>query len=242
MSSILIGHLTDLHLNGKAERRLRFIRGLEKAYQMGVGHLVLTGDLTKAGKPEQFVELASCLQGWRGDAVTIVPGNHDEGFGFDQAMQHGMLQRFSSSSRGLVKREGFRILPLDTRFHKRALAFKAIGKIGDGQMGAVAVAVQDRSSPLLIAQHHGPHTTWLNFFHGLSDRASLLELLSRRDDVHVLSGHDHVIQDLLGDRIHIAASVAHHPDPLRVYRFVGSRLEHVHRSSGGGFLTIGRRF
>jgi 3',5'-cyclic AMP phosphodiesterase CpdA len=238
--SILIGHLSDLHLNGRADRRACFVRGLERARGMGVGHLVLTGDLTKSGKPEQFGELAGCLEGWRGEDVTIIPGNHDEGHAFDRALGGGVLKRFEAASKGVVSREGFRILPLDTRFHGRALAFRAIGKIGTQQMGRVAEAVADRSAPLLIAQHHGPHFHWMNMLHGLTDRLGVLKLLESREDVHVLAGHDHVIQDLHGDRIHVAASVAHHPDPLRVYRFVGTRLEHVHRSTGGGFLTIGR--
>lgn len=236
---LVIGHLSDLHLNGKADRRARLVSGLAAARCQQVDHLVLTGDLTKNGRPEQFTELAGCLAGWGNHEVTIVPGNHDEGDGFDQSLAGGSLARFSAASRGIILRAGVRLLPLDTRFKKRALAFKAIGQIGSQQLETIAREILDRSSPLILVQHHGPQFHPMHLFDGLSDRAVLGRLLELRDDVHVLSGHDHRVLDL--GRVHVAASVAHHPDPLRVYRALGGKLEPIYKSPiEGNYLTFGR--
>lgn len=242
---LLIGHLTDLHLNGRWDRRERFECALARAREFGVDHLVLTGDLTKNGSPSQFRELASCLASWASERVTIIPGNHDEGDAFDRSMASGELSRFQRTSQGPFQLGGaLKILPLDTRFAKRSLAFKAIGKIGQEQVRKIASAVADLSVPLLIAQHHGPHVTPWSVFHGLTDRQAVLSLIGRREDVVVLAGHDHVVQDLFGGKVRIAGSVAHHPDPLRVYRLeTGSRtFSNVLATPGGSFMSFGRRW
>jgi len=243
VEEILIGHLTDLHLNGRFDRRERFERALAKAREFRVDHLILTGDLTKNGSASQFRELASCLGGWTSESVTIIPGNHDEGREYDRSIASGELSRFQRTSLLPFQLKGaLKILPLDTRFAKRSLAFKAIGKIGTEQIAAVAREVEDRSLPLLIAQHHGPHLTPWSLFHGLTDRKAVLGLLQKRDDVLILAGHDHVVQDLFDGKVRIAGSVAHHPDPLRVYRLAGRSFENVLAVPGGQFMSFGRRW
>lgn len=240
---LLIGHLTDLHLNGRSDRREKLERALARAVEFRVDHLVLTGDLTKNGGASQFRELASCLSSWASERVTIIAGNHDEGTAFDRSMASGELSRFARSSQGVVRVGGaLRILPLDTRFARRSIAFKAIGRVGADQSSRLAREIQDHSTPLLIAQHHGPHVTPWFMFHGLTDRKVELALLQTREDVLVLAGHDHVVQDLFDGKVRIAGSVAHHPDPLRVYRLAGRSFSNVLATPGGQFMSFGRRW
>jgi 3',5'-cyclic AMP phosphodiesterase CpdA len=243
-----IAHLSDLHLNGSYDRRARLLRGLAHAAQRGAHHLVLTGDLTSKGRAEQFAELAQCLSAWPSGQVTIVPGNHDAGTAYNLALMGGALSRFAATSgidtvslaSRVVDLPHVRILPLDTRFTRRALLFRAIGNVGARQLGGIAQAIVDRSKPLLLVMHHGPIWSPLHFFDGLSDRAQVSRLLEMRPDVHVLSGHDHRVLDI--GRVHVAASVAHHPDPLRMYSILNGRLEVDYRSGEeGDYLSFGRR-
>lgn len=87
-----IGHISDLHLsdrrryprNGFAARdcdrhsaRLakRLLSLLEEA---GVGHLVVTGDVTLSSEAGEFERVAELLRPWaRSGRLTVVPGNHD---------------------------------------------------------------------------------------------------------------------------------------------------------------------
>ncbi len=87
-----IGHISDLHLsdrrryprNGFAARdcdrhsaRLakRLLSLLEEA---GVGHLVVTGDLTLSSEAGEFERVSELLRPWaRSGRLTVVPGNHD---------------------------------------------------------------------------------------------------------------------------------------------------------------------
>jgi hypothetical protein len=49
-------------------------------HQVGVDHLLITGDLTHCSLPTEFLEIRGALQvtGWWGeDKLTVIPGNHD---------------------------------------------------------------------------------------------------------------------------------------------------------------------
>jgi len=232
-----IGHLTDLHLKGKPSRRERLVRGLEKARALGVHHLLLTGDLTSSGKPSQFLELAACLSSWPSDRLTVIPGNHDEGSAFDQALLSGCLSRFLHTSKGVVRVGELRILPVDTRFPRRALAFKAVGLVGASQLGMIASELRT-PGPILIAAHHGPQLHPMHLFDGMVDRKALIGLLESREDVHVASGHDHRILDL--GRVHVAASVAHHDDPLRTYLVRDGKITTEYKAGErGNYFSLG---
>ncbi len=84
--------------------------------------------------------------------------------------------------------------------------------------------------------HHGPQQHPLQLFHGLVDRHGLRKLLGCRPWTHVVCGHDHRCLDI--GQVHVAPSVAHHPDPVRVYQVAGRSLVPVYRSAfTGAFFT-----
>lgn len=89
---VRIGHISDVHLADRSryprhgitardcERHsARLARDLlEALLEVGVDHLVVTGDLTLSGEPREFERAAELLRPWA-DAgrLTVVPGNHD---------------------------------------------------------------------------------------------------------------------------------------------------------------------
>jgi Icc protein len=229
-----IAHLTDLHLNGSPKRRAQFEVALAEAKAHGATWLLLTGDLTGHGKPREFHELAGCLErSWPHDA-TIVGGNHD-GAGFQPAIQTGCLSRFAATSLSgsPVELDDVVILPVDTYFARRALLFRAIGQVGDTQYLQVARAIENYpGKPIVVAMHHGPQADPLRTVAGLVDGQKMLGLLRHNPNVSVCCGHDHRILDL--GTIHVAASVAHHDDPLRLYDIVDGKFESAYRNPDGG--------
>lgn len=214
-----IAHLSDLHLDGTSDRAARFARALVRAREGRADHLVLTGDLTAEGKRSEFLELAESLSSWASGAVTLVPGNHDLASDIDwqTALETTPLGRFALTSRdgGCADRGDVLICALDTQFPRRALIFRALGKVDEAKLTDLAQRLRYERRPVVIAMHHGPQSHPFQFFEGLANRKSVCRLLEAHPNVSVLCGHDHRVLDL--DRVYAAASVAHHPDPLRLY-------------------------
>jgi predicted phosphodiesterase len=79
-ASYRFAHVTDVHI-GRAEPPLRdevFRRTASEINKLGVDFVLLTGDLTDNGTPEQFRRFLEILDHF--DAPTFaVPGNHDRG-------------------------------------------------------------------------------------------------------------------------------------------------------------------
>lgn len=225
---IRIAHLSDTHMNGTADRRARLIAGLEQAHQAGASHLLLTGDLTRSGQPVEYRELAGVLSSHWSGTSTVIPGNHDPAhfeptFGAPKLVDLG---------------DAF-VMPVDTRYRKRAPLFRALGQVGAQQLSAVERLASSTSKPVVVAMHHGPQSHPLQWLEGLVDRHRMLGMLAKYPHMHVCCGHDHRALDI-GRRIHVAGSVAHHPDPLRLYDVVEGRFFPSYRSAQPGkWLTLG---
>jgi 3',5'-cyclic AMP phosphodiesterase CpdA len=206
---MIVAHLTDLHLNGTSDRRGRVIRSLEAAQSAGARHLLLTGDLTAYGTGAQVAELEGVLsQHWRpslGLGKTVVPGNHDGRGPIDKTFP----------LHGPVDLDGALLVPVDTRFHRRALAFRALGAIGKDTLAGLELASRDPGRPVVVAMHHGPHGRTLGLFEGTVGKEGLGALMQKRSHIHVCCGHDHAQFDR--GNIHAAHAVAHHDKPLRLY-------------------------
>lgn len=229
---MILAQLSDIHLNGTPQRREKFLRGLGQARADGAEHLVLTGDLTSRGRPEQVAELGAVLSAaWPGRA-TIIPGNHDAGDAFDRALERGgALGRFAGDSLGAVDLGPAVIVPVDTRYNRRALVFRAMGRAGVVGFGAVLEARKTHpKKTLVIVMHHGPQGHYL--VDELVDRRGFGTMLAGLGDAHVICGHDHRLLDK--GNIHVAPSVAYHPDPLRTYELGARGLEVRRRSSDPG--------
>jgi 3',5'-cyclic AMP phosphodiesterase CpdA len=240
---MLLAHITDLHLNGSRERFLRTQDALYRARRMGAGYLVVTGDLTAQGKPEQFHELAHALSAWGSKyTATIVPGNHDgHPRNFAAALAGPLRDYASASTPGAAVNVGqdARVVAISTQFKGRALAFRALGNVGEEQLHLLGRLVRRPDSrTLVVAMHHGPHARALGFFEGLTDRSKVMALLHNRPKVAILAGHDHQVLDL--GNIHVAGSIAtHQNDPLRIYEVDSRGLRPVYQQPDSGtFLSI----
>lgn len=215
-----IAQLSDLHLDGTDERYQRFQNALRRATDAHADHLVLTGDLTAEGKHREFEELSRALAGWPPSALTLVPGNHDlsSDIPWKDVLTTTTLSRFARTSwpaGGFADRHDVLVYPLDTQFPRRALIFRALGRVDEAQLGLLESVLAGEKRPVVIAMHHGPQSHPFQFFEGLANRGRVLALLRDYPNVSILCGHDHRILDM--DRVYAAASVAHHPDPLRLY-------------------------
>ena len=230
-----LAHLTDLHLNGTPARAEKLARALIQAATLGANHLLLTGDLTAHGNPAHFVELARVLQGYWPHGATIVGGNHDGAFFKKAIAADGVLGRWSHTSvaGAAVQLNDLTIIPVDTYVPKRALIFRALGMVGNPQLDMVDRIVRDARRPVVIAMHHGPQAEPLRAFASLVDARRFAGLLARHPHVSVCCGHDHRVLDI--GTIHVAAAVAHHPDPLRLYEVAAGRLKGIYTNGQPGY-------
>ena len=181
----------------------RLIAGLGAARDAGAVHLVISGDVTELGTPEQFETFAEALHDARidPDRVTIVPGNHDAYTHPDawKCALEGPLRKFrraSASHEGsVVERAKAFLLPLDVACHQHVT--RAAGELTPRAADALEWRVRDlsgRGRPIIIVVHHSPiaHVprAW-DWLHGLRGGARIVDLVKRYPDVHVLHGHLH---------------------------------------------------
>jgi predicted phosphodiesterase len=237
-----VAHLSDMHLNGTANRRERFRRTLGAAEDAGAEYLLLTGDVTAAGRSHQYEELANLLADWPDGAVTVCAGNHDGTPDDWLAACVGPLKRFAQGSRpgNVVERDDVRIVAINTQFPRRALLFRALGAVDRDQLEVLDRLTSSRADdrPIVIAMHHGPQWHMLQGFDGQMCSHKLNALLRRGPHIAICCGHDHRVLDLEG-QIFTAASVAEHDDPLRLYDVQDGRLVPVYRSGDPGKYMAG---
>ena len=268
-----IAHLSDLHILGAGaaqarsvlELGMRFasfgraldpkqridklVAGLGAARDAGAVHLVISGDLTEMGMPDQFETLARTLEEARidPDRVTLVPGNHDSytrADAWSRALD-GPLARFRRAAARddgkVVERARAFLLPLDVACHQHFT--RAAGELTTRAADALEWRVRDQSGrgkPLVIVVHHSPlpHNprAW-HWLHGLRGGERILDLMVRYPDVHVLHGHLHHEVDASVDarrpRIFGAPAVVDDPRRaarVRLYDVAGSFLHALPRN------------
>lgn len=231
-----IAHLTDLHLNGSADRRERFARALEQARAHRADRLVVTGDLTVRGDERHFDEVGGELvrAGWSPSRVHVVFGNHD-GVAARARSQGTRLRDYVGAASYVGP--GVVIEPIDTVYPRRAPIFSAMGRLRPDDVVRIERHCRPASRCVIGAMHHGPQGHPLEAVEGLVGRDAMLRALAAHDNLHILCGHDHRAIDR--GRVHVAGSVAHHPDPLRIYEVVGPRLVPVYKSEATGSWLSG---
>jgi len=101
--------------------------------------VIVKGDLTNAGKPEEFQAFLDCYVGTFGDKVTFVRGNHDsyhaEGIA-DTALQ-------------IVDVDGLRIVLVDT-----ARSGEVGGSLSQDQLNGIALGAASTDSTVIVMGHH----------------------------------------------------------------------------------------
>jgi 3',5'-cyclic AMP phosphodiesterase CpdA len=222
---VRLGHISDLHLadrgryprNGftakDTERHsAKLAKGLLDALrEVGVDHLVVTGDLTLSAEPREFERAAELLKPWAlAGKLTVVPGNHD--VWTEDAVDTGrFLRAVGADGRGMHRPAPTypQVVPLGTEVVLVALDSARYGDDPRATAGRLG-AEQLKSARELCREHHKQgKATVLAFHHHvllpperipsdvhvarmpLSDADQVIRLLAELPVAAVLHGHRH---------------------------------------------------
>jgi 3',5'-cyclic AMP phosphodiesterase CpdA len=197
-------------LHRRHEHRGEVIEALERDLAAtGPDHIVITGDLTHLGLPNEFQMVEKWLRSLGPPGrVTLVPGNHDAYIGTPWDETFGLWADFMSSDAGenpagahapaenafpiLRIRRDVALIGLSTA-HPSPLFF-AIGGVGRGQMQKLEKILEEtgRRGLMRIVLIHHPLTPGLvSWRKRLTDAAELRAVLARQGAELVLHGHGH---------------------------------------------------
>lgn len=205
--SAVIAHWSDLHSGETAlnmERTANLARQLRARHDAGEEiALAISGDCTHDGSASEWAALARALSPLLGHVpIFMVPGNHDAGalgITYDDerarrtSREIGLMaphERFAHGVR-VWHWGGYKILGLDSTRGNDDDWFPPLarGELGQEQLVALELELQEEV-PTLVILHH--HPLWSEWAHALEDCEALLALLDRREHVtHVLYGHKH---------------------------------------------------
>jgi 3',5'-cyclic AMP phosphodiesterase CpdA len=196
---MLICHLSDLHI--RAPGQLAYGRVDTAAHlQRCVAHIagltprpdavVVTGDLTDRGEPEEYEHLLSLLAPLS-PPVYVIPGNHDNRALMRKAFaDHSYLKQSDEFLQYRAELGPLRLVGLDT----------VVPGEGGGQLCKARLAwlekqlLRYRSFPVVILMHHPPFETGIRFMDavGLHAPDPFEALISAHPNVErVLCGHVH---------------------------------------------------
>jgi 3',5'-cyclic AMP phosphodiesterase CpdA len=210
---MLIAHLSDLHLDlsrrsaERAERAVDHVRSLAPRPDL----VVVTGDVTDHGRPEEYAQARELLAGL--DAH-LVPGNHDR----RPAMRESLGLTGDGPITAILEVGGAVVVLADSH-----VPGSSHGELAPESAGLVERAAAG-ARPLVVALHHPP----LEIGSGILDPIRLLDpepllapLRSRAAPSVVLCGHAHTALSAAVDGVpvRIAPGVAstlrlpNEPDP-----------------------------
>ncbi|MGL4175040.1 MAG: metallophosphoesterase [Dermatophilaceae bacterium] len=178
-------HLSDLHLDGSAERADRAGRVVSYLCDLPgtLDAVVITGDLTESGTAEEYAQVREVLKPLRDRLpVLMCPGNHDVASVFAEHLGPPQLAAVHG---------GIHILLMDS----------SVPHADDGLLSPSALAWLDAQlaaapeTPALVGFHHPPVALGIPFVDaiGLRNAAALAAVLARHPQVAaVLAGHAHL--------------------------------------------------
>jgi 3',5'-cyclic AMP phosphodiesterase CpdA len=199
MKRFLLAQVTDLHI--KAEGKLSY-RVVDTAVALArcVQHMLslpqrpdavmLTGDLTDFGRPEEYAQLARLLAPLP-MPFYLMPGNHDDREGMRQAFPaHDYLRQRGETIDYVIDDWPVRLVALDT-----VIPMKSGGTLLGHQIEWLAgqLAAQP-SRPTVVALHHPPFSTGIGHMDdiGLENAAALEAVIRANPQVErVICGHLH---------------------------------------------------
>ncbi len=195
------------YLLWRCGRRVRHSAAVLAAAQEDVraaapDHLVVTGDLTHLGLPEDFRRAADWLHTLGPpDRVTVVPGNHDayvrKAWEISQARWAPYLQGDApvagAETFPFVRRRGPVALIALSSATPASLPF-ATGRLGEGQLAQLADLLERTGAAGLlrvILIHHPPVPGTVNWRRRLIDSAAFAAVVARHGAELILHGHAH---------------------------------------------------
>lgn len=226
------------------ERARRALAAFELARDAGAEHVIVTGDLTEDGHPEQFEVLAEVL--WRSripaQRLTLVPGNHDlytSPDAWERALD-GPLGPYASTSRhgAVAVTKDALVVAVSTAIHQPITRSAGVTP-DDTEEHLRAVLVDRRSAEraVIAALHHPPYASRSRAWHwidGLDGHERVGRSLLADDRLHALFGHvhrevDRPVRAGARPRLFAARAVLEDGSAVSFYRASGRQL-HVVRA------------
>ena len=204
-------HISDLHFHRRKKDNKEAVKLLKFIAQRYPAHiLIVTGDITDDGDPEQYDRAFEALSGFAG-RIFICPGNHDFGAAgfiyerqrarrFDEKLagplgQNGAFAGSSQPVTHLLKEGDDQVLliALDSNLETQTPFDFACGEIGQSQLGALDAILGNPGNAAmtkLLLFHHHPFMRNDPFME-LKDARNLWPVVYGRLD-GMLFGHRHV--------------------------------------------------
>jgi len=207
MNKRLLGYLS-WQRKRRAEHRPEVLDALLQDLQlMSPQHIVVSGDLTQVGLPQEFREARLWLERLgAADAVTVVPGNHDAYVRTAWEQTCARWEPYMQSdpawrSPSAVAREMFPTLRVRGCVAVIGLSsavatppFMATGRLGAAQrerLASLLVKTGEQGLFRLVVIHHPPRVEDEKWRKRLSDGRALCRVLCREGAELVLHGHGH---------------------------------------------------
>ncbi len=210
-----IVQITDLHVRPRGvaayrvcETNMLTERALRAVARLAPDAVIITGDLTDCGLPEEYELLGEMLQRLLPMPVYTIPGNHDR--------REVMLEHLP----GTRQTDGFiqyaiedwpvRLVMLDT-----VVPGAGHGTLSDGRLDWLDRILAERpDASTMIAMHHPPFVTGIAHMDeiNLRDAAAFTDVVARHRQVErIVCGHVHrpVVTRVAHAIASIAPSVAH---------------------------------
>lgn len=192
--TISVAHLSDPHLTTgplSSEPAAGLRRALARvlAIEPLPTCVVITGDLTDHGRPDEYAQLRELIAGFP-LPLHLTTGNHDDPAAMVKTFGGEPQLGGTHATRYAVEYADFTLIALDTN----------VPGVGHGRLGEVQLAwLDDRLAsrpgvPALVCLHHPPADIGIPFLDGmrLTDGEALAEVLARHPHVaRVLAGHVH---------------------------------------------------
>lgn len=196
--TMLIAHLTDLHVrpfgkpaNRVVETNLMVERAIRQVAGFAPDAVIITGDLTENGLPEEYAELRRLLDGRLTCPIYAVPGNHDRREIFRTALGHWP---------GIGDHPDFIHYTADIGDLRLIMLDSVVPNAGHGELCPHRLDFLERAladaagRDVIIGLHHPPLLTGIAAMDAIPLRSPepFLALLARHGRVRaVLSGHHH---------------------------------------------------
>lgn len=151
--------------------------------------VVVSGDLTDTGHPEEYLHLAELLEPLDLSLV-LLPGNHDDPTALAEVF--GRPEGAADAAIGwqqVVEVGPLRVVTLDTR-----VPGEPGGRLGPDRLAWLEEALGRSSAPTIVALHHPPFASGIQHMDGmaLADADALGEVIERhRHVVRLITGHLH---------------------------------------------------
>lgn len=196
---MLLAQISDLHIQHggphadliRAESHLRDCVAALNALNPRPDLVVITGDLTERGKPEEYATLDELL-GTLQIPFVLIPGNHDSPANLRAAFpDHDYLQGDSPFVQYAIESHPIRILALDT-----TVPGKSHGRLCRDRLDWLAARLAEQPGrPTVILMHHPPFETGIRQMDALGlleGRDAFADVIRPHANIErILCGHLH---------------------------------------------------